>query len=163
MMGPMLSDVERLLAIEEIKNLKARYFRAMDTKDWDALGTVFAPDAVFDFREAVIDPVDGQDTGQGPEPVVGGDAIVAAISEALSTVNSVHHGHMPEIEITSETTAIATWPMEDVIRRLNVDLRPPSAKSGFKGYGYYHETYVRIDGAWRIKTSKLTRLRVSFE
>ena len=163
MMRYMLSDVEKLLAIEKIKNLKARYFRAMDTKDWDAFATVFAPDAVFDFREAVIDPVDTEDTGQGPDPVVGADAIVDAIRKALSTVNSVHHGHMPEIEITSETTAIATWPMEDVIRRLDTELRPPSAKSGFKGYGYYHETYVRIDDSWRIKTSKLTRLRVTFE
>ena len=27
------------------------------------------------------------------------------------------------------------------------------------GYGHYHETYEKIDGRWRIKTSKLTRLR----
>lgn len=43
-----MSDLERLVAIEEIKNLKARYFRAMDTGDWDVLQTVFATDAVFD-------------------------------------------------------------------------------------------------------------------
>lgn len=151
-----MTDVERLLAIEEIKSLKARYFRTMDTKDWDGLGTVFAPDSVFDFREATIDPIDNPDD-EGPTPVEGGEAIVAAIRDALSSVNSVHHGHMPEIEITSATTAKAVWPMEDVIRHLSAGEGRP-----FKGYGHYHETYVRIDGAWRIKTSKLTRLRVEF-
>ncbi|MGB9302958.1 MAG: hypothetical protein ACLPXZ_03225 [Mycobacterium sp.] len=27
------------------------------------------------------------------------------------------------------------------------------------GYGHHHENYEKIDGRWRIKTSKLTRLR----
>jgi hypothetical protein len=27
------------------------------------------------------------------------------------------------------------------------------------GYGHYHETYEKLDGEWRIKTMKLTRLR----
>lgn len=157
----MLTDLERLMAIEEIKNLKARYFRTMDTGDWDGLGTVFAPDAVFDFSQAVMDPVDNPDAN-GPEPVVGGEAIVAAIRDAVSTANTVHHGHMPEIEITSQTTATAIWPMEDVIRPLAIDDDLPFSSSGFKGYGHYHETYVRIDGDWRIQTSKLTRLRVTF-
>ena len=38
--------MNRLLAIEEIKQLKARYFRFLDTKDWAGLTTVFTPDAV---------------------------------------------------------------------------------------------------------------------
>ena len=32
-----MDTVERLDAIEAIKQLKARYFRCMDTKDWDGL------------------------------------------------------------------------------------------------------------------------------
>jgi hypothetical protein len=28
-----------------------------------------------------------------------------------------------------------------------------------RGYGHYHETYEKIDGQWRITSSKLTRLR----
>ncbi len=34
--------------IEDIKQLKARYFRMMDTKDWDAMRKVFAADVVVD-------------------------------------------------------------------------------------------------------------------
>ena len=36
-----------LEAIEEIKRLKARYFRLMDTKQWDAWGEVFTRDGVL--------------------------------------------------------------------------------------------------------------------
>lgn len=153
-----MTDTERLLAIEEIKSLKARYFRTMDTKDWAGLGTVFAPDSVFDFREATRDPTNPDASLPVTEPVEGGEAIVAAISAALEGINSVHHGHMPEIEIMSATTAKALWPMEDVIRAVDGE-----RDFAFKGYGHYHETYERIDGEWRIKTSKLTRLRVAFE
>ena len=43
-----MDAAEELLAIEQIKQLKARYFRCMDTKDWDGLRAVFAPNAVLD-------------------------------------------------------------------------------------------------------------------
>ena len=35
--------------IEEIKRLKARYFRMMDTKDWDGLAQVFTDDVEIDM------------------------------------------------------------------------------------------------------------------
>jgi hypothetical protein len=59
--------------------------------------------------------------------------------------------HAPEIELTSATTARGVWALEDVVRfGPGVNLR---------GYGHYQETYEKIDGQWRIKSSKLTRLR----
>ena len=30
------------------------------------------------------------------------------------------------------------------------------------GYGHYHEVYEKVDGAWRIRSSTLTRLRMDF-
>jgi hypothetical protein len=32
----------------------------------------------------------------------------------------------------------------------------------FRGYGHYHETYEKSDVTWRIKTTRLTRLRTDF-
>jgi hypothetical protein len=59
--------------------------------------------------------------------------------------------HAPEIELTSATTARGIWALEDVVRLApGVNLR---------GYGHYHESYEKIDGQWRITSSKLTRLR----
>ena len=51
----MLTEIERLTAIEEIKQLKARYFRCMDTKDWAGLQAVFSDDAEFDMRGEAAD------------------------------------------------------------------------------------------------------------
>jgi hypothetical protein len=39
-----MTDLERLLALEDIKLLKARRDRAVDTKDWDTYLALHAPD-----------------------------------------------------------------------------------------------------------------------
>src|SRR5207247_6768104 len=74
--------LNRLLAIEEIKQLKARYFRCLDTKDWAGLTTVFTPDAVLEAEGRVRE---------------GREAIVATIAKVLEGAVSVHDGHRPEI------------------------------------------------------------------
>ena len=35
--------------VEEIKKLKARYFRGLDSKDWDLYASVFTDDVVVDI------------------------------------------------------------------------------------------------------------------
>ena len=150
-----MDDLERFSAIEEIKQLKARYFRYMDTKKFEELRTVFAEDAVFDVSDGMRDPVLGTPPGAIDLPRVNGlDNIIAGIDEVLRGAQSVHHGHMPEIEMTSDSTAKGLWPMEDIVLTDDFELR---------GYGHYHETYEKIDGSWRIKTLKLSRLRVIVE
>jgi uncharacterized protein (TIGR02246 family) len=125
--------------IEAIRQLKARYFRTIDTKDWAGLRDVFTDDVVVDSVES------------GGEVVTGVDEFLAFLPQALDGVVSVHHGHMPEIEVTSATTATGIWAMEDMLRWPNgMELH---------GYGHYHETYRKTDAGWRIATTKLTRLR----
>lgn len=146
----MVTDLERLVAIEEIKQLKARYFRFMDTKDWAGLETVFAPDAEFDMRS------EAHDRSRAAESLVTGAARIAAfMRNAVHDLNTVHHGHMPEIDITSPTTARGIWAMEDLIR-----WPEGSATTSLHGFGHYHETYERVDGRWLIRSLRLTRLRV---
>ena len=36
--------------VEEIKKLKARYFRSLDSKDWELYASVFAEDCLVDLR-----------------------------------------------------------------------------------------------------------------
>lgn len=128
--------------IEAIKQLKARYFRTMDTKDWVGMRQVFADDVTMDT------------TASGGTVVAGADVFLVFLREAIGDVVTVHHGHTPEIELTSPTTAIGIWAMEDM-------LRWPDGRE-LHGYGHYHETYEKIDGEWRIKKSTLTRLRMDF-
>jgi uncharacterized protein (TIGR02246 family) len=130
--------------IEAIKLVKARYFRCLDTRDWEGWGRVFAVDAVLEVPEA--DVVEH-----------GRDAIVASVSAALTGATTVHHGHMPEIELTGPDTARGIWAMFDYVEW------PPSdsgERIGLRGYGHYHEEYVREDGEWRIARTRLVRLRV---
>ena len=68
---------------------------------------------------------------------------------------SVHQGHTVEIEVTSDSTASAIWSMTD-----RWYFPPGAGDSTITGYGHYHETYENVDGAWKIKTTRLTRLRV---
>ena len=57
-----MTDVEQLLAIEEIKRLKAKYFYYLDTKDWARWKSeVWAEDASLDIPEAQSEPVVGVD------------------------------------------------------------------------------------------------------
>jgi hypothetical protein len=128
--------------IEAIKQLKARYFRTMDTKDWDGMRRVFTVDLVIDTSES------------GGSVVEGADEFMAFLRETLADVVTVHHGHTPEITLTSPTTATGIWAMEDMLRWPNgMELH---------GYGHYHEIYERVGDEWRIKASTLTRLRMDF-
>jgi len=133
-----------LVEIERIKQLKARYFRYMDEKRWQDWGEVFTSDATLDTRE---------DASEGL--VTGRDAIVAFVSAAVGDAITIHHGHMPEIDVTGETTARGVWSMEDY---LDFKADPPFT---IHGRGHYREEYEKgEDGAWRIKSMRLTRLWV---
>jgi hypothetical protein len=156
---------EQLLAIEAIKQLKARYFRCVDTKDWAGFLALFAPDAVVDTSEAFT-PKDHTgallkfDGVVPPPPNPAGRCndiaqFVADLGKVLDGVSTVHHGHTPEIELTSPTTATGIWAMEDMLRWPR-----GSAVRDMHGYGHYRETYELLPHGWRIKTLKLTRLRV---
>jgi hypothetical protein len=145
-------EAEELAAIEAIKALKARYFRAMDTKDWPAFEAVFTADATMD----VSGELGGGDDDAGI--IRGNAAIRAFVQGAVDDVTTVHHGHMPEIEIVSPGRARGIWAMEDQLAW------PEGAPiRSLHGFGHYHETYEQHDGRWLIASLRLTRLRVDVE
>ena len=125
--------------VEEIKKLKARYFRSLDAKDWELYASVFAEDCLVDLRTA------------GGELYEGRAAFVAYAS-SLTLVQSVHHGHMPEIDMINATTATGVWGLEDY------NLWEDGSQN--HGWGHYLETYEKVGGRWAIKTMKLSYLRI---
>ena len=128
--------------IEAIRRFKARYFRLMDTKDWDGMRRCSpTTSSSTPQRRAVRWPG-------------GADEFMAFLREALGDAVTVHHGHMPEIDLTSDTTATGIWALNDIIIW--------SSGMRLDGYGHYHETYEKSDGEWRINSSKLTRLHTDF-
>ena len=128
--------------VEAIKRLKARYFRTMDTKDWVGMREVFTDDVVVDTTES------------GGGVIVGADAFMAFLRETLADVVTVHHGHMPEIELTSATTATGIWALQDILKWPN--------GAELHGYGHYHENYLKTGDEWRIASTTLTRLHMEF-
>jgi hypothetical protein len=151
-----VTEIERLAAIEEIKQVKSRYFRFGDTKELVSMRELFAPDCVVDLSGSTTDPATGADIfpAVGSQILRGVDAVMEAYG-AGEGIRTVHHGYNPEIEITGDTSATAIFSMTD--RLFFSDAYPVA---GMVGYGHYHETYEKIGGKWLIKTIRLTRLRV---
>ena len=131
-----------LVEIEAIKQLKARYFRLIDTKDWAEFPGVFTQAAELDVSE---------DAGEAGL-VSGREEIAAFVERAVDGTQTVHHGHMPEIELTGALSARGVWAMFDCVEFAN--------GSGLRGFGHYRERYEKEDGAWRIASLRLTRIRV---
>jgi hypothetical protein len=146
--GELMDKAADLREIEQIKQLKARYFRLMDTKQWDAWRDLFTDDMRF-WNDNLPDP------DSRPPITSSADAFVPMVSALLANAVTVHHGHMPEIELTGERSARGVWAMFDIVQ--------DSAKNlDFLGYGHYHETYEKgNDGRWRIKDLHLTRLKTN--
>ena len=137
----MRGQLRELQDIEEIKQLKARHCRLVDTKDWARWGETCLTE---DFH---------LDSGGGVQD--GRDVVVAFVSGSLEHASTVHHVYPPEITITGPDTATGIWPMEDWIR-VTVD----GNAIAFHGCGHYHEEYVRTEHGWRIQRSVQTRLRI---
>ncbi len=157
-----LSAVEQLLAIEQIKRVFAARLRCMDNKEWDRYASFHTDDVVSDSwsSTAAAQPAGSAASGQASRQVTGGQALADAIRGTLDgdiSVTSVHHGHTPEIELTSDTTARGVWAMEDYLWWTNTDT---GAEEHLHGYGHYHEEYRLVDGSWLISYRNLTRLRV---
>jgi ketosteroid isomerase-like protein len=148
-----MDSLQRLLSLEEIRQLKSRYFRCVDTRDYDGLAQVFCEDAVFDCTEGSgVTPEGGDFVGAVGPVTHGREAIVEWIRTAMAQITSVHHGHGHEIAFDSDTEARGIVAMEDYLNA------PDRQTCLWRGAGHYHERYRIEDGAWRIAETRLTRL-----
>jgi hypothetical protein len=138
-------NIEQMNDLEAIRQLKARYFRLMDTQQFDTWGTCFVADITAHYEGV---PRASADLALDIE-VKGRDELVAGIKELMTGAQSIHQGYMPEISLTGAGSAQAIWSMYDQVRL-------PTCI--FQGWGHYHEQYAKEDGEWRIKAIHLTRL-----
>jgi hypothetical protein len=133
-----LTDLDRRLRrledIEAIKQLKYRYWRHLDLKQWDALAQCFAPDATVCYSS-------------GKYEFTGVDAIMRFLSEALGTERgsvTIHHGHHPEIELLGDVSARGTWALYNYMFNIKEN-------RGIRIGAYYDDTYVKQAGAWKFQ------------
>jgi hypothetical protein len=87
--------------------------------------------------------------------ITGADEWIAWTRSMVEGAKTVHHGHMPEIDLDSPTQARGVWAMFDHIEPADPD--QPSRM----GHGNYHETYAKYPGiGWLITSMSLARIRV---
>jgi hypothetical protein len=143
-----MEDLQRLVIIEEIRKLRSRYWRYLDTQQWDKFATLFTDDCVFD---ASLDAF---------TPPPGGRAIADTLAEVFAGVTSVHHGMQHEIEVLDGTHARGIWTMADYVRY------PPGASHAhessetafYRGYGHYVDDYEKVGDEWLFSHVELYRI-----
>lgn len=129
-----------LIEKDQIKELKARYFRGLDTKNW----TLFASTMTDDVKGRYSD---------GQLSFDGRDSLVAFMDENLSsaTVITMHHGHHPEIQINTDASeATGIWYLQDTV----IDL---VGKTRLYGAAIYKDQYRKENGEWKISLTGYSR------
>lgn len=142
--GPLPSCYSRpavaVPGIEAVEQVKRDYFHDIDAKNWSGLGTRLAPDVVVDT------------VGSAGPVFPDRDSFVAFLKLTLGRADTHHQGFDPHLRMTSATTAAGEWTLQDVLVWGNT--------FGVHGYGHYWDCYVKIDGRWVERYSKLTRTRI---
>jgi hypothetical protein len=135
-------DADALADIEAIKQLKARYCRLIDLKEWNMLSHLLADDVHIDF-------------GDGRR-FAGRDAFITFIRDRFSGATTVHQAHLPEIVLSGRNDATGLWAMDDHVEVTDGKGRRVHSQ----GYAYNEETYRKADDVWRI--SRIVVLPIPF-
>ncbi len=108
--------------------LKYRYLRTLDTKQWDDFEACFLPEATADYNGLVFDDR---------------AALVAYMREHLGSGRiTLHQAHHPEIDIDGDT-ATGRWYLQDKVI-------VPEFKFVLEGAAIYDDRYLRTPDGWRV-------------
>lgn len=133
--------LQQLSDIEEIRLMKHRYFRGIDTADNALLADMFTDDVYVDYRG-----------GNYRVKLQGREDMMTFLANSFhSDAVAMHHGHMPEITITGEDTAEGVWYLEDIF----IDV---ARKSHTIGSAIYKDVYRRVGGKWKIERTEYDRV-----
>ena len=129
-----------LEAIELIKQLKARYFRFLDTGDLNGMKTIFADNGEIHYRSPSYDIQHK-----------GWENLETFFRSAFTkTKFGMHTAHHPEITVDGDK-AEGLWYLHDIFINLEENLQ-------FEGSALYKDRYVKIDAVWKIEYSSYDRL-----
>ena len=135
------ADVQRLMDIEAIKQLKHAYFRCIDTANMAELATLL-------HREVLVHFVGGNYEWR----LNGRAAFLASLGAAFTNrAVGCHHGHHPEIQMLSAAEATGIWYLADTFWLLD-DRRQTS------GAAIYWDRYQKANGRWLIRETRYRRI-----
>jgi hypothetical protein len=138
----LAAQVQQLVDIEAIKQLKYRYIRLADAHRFEEWGQTLSEDCYLSTVD--IGTWEGRAN------------IVAAVARSYGEAKTIHHVHMPEINITGPDSASGVWAIDDY-----ATFKFDGKDVIDWGRGYYEELYVRTAEGWRIKRTVLTRNALS--
>ena len=134
-------DVQRLMDIEAIKQLKHAYFRCIDTANLEELATLFHDDVLVHFVG-----------GSYEWKLEGKQQYVDNVGASFTRQAVGHHnGHHPEIQLLSDTEATGIWYLAD-----NMWILEHEYYTG--GTALYWDRYEKVDGRWLIRETRYERL-----
>ena len=137
----MAYTLRQLSDFEDIRTLKHRYFRGIDTADLELLKPLFTEDVEVDYRG-----------GTYRVKLAGRDNMLEFLANSFNAnAVAMHHGHMPEIELTGDDRAEGIWYLEDLF--IARDTRIKTA-----GTALYRDVYRREDGRWKIARTEYDRV-----
>jgi SnoaL-like domain len=126
-------DLQRLLDLEDVRSLQAKYCIWVDQKRWSDLRTIFADDAILEMSNKDERP-------SSPAGIV--DYIAGAVGDSISS----HHCTASIVTFVDIDHAEVTWSMLYV-----------SDGSATTSYGFYENEVARIAGAWKV--TRMRRIR----
>lgn len=137
----MAYTLQHLSDIEDIKVLKHRYFRGIDTADTALLESLFTDD---------LDVV--YNGGTYRVALSGRATMLEFLANSFhSGAAAMHIGLMPEITITGDNSATGIWYLQDVFIDLEKD-------DHTFGTAIYTDTYRREGGVWKIASTHYDRV-----
>ena len=151
-----MDDLQRLVAIEDIRRTKTRYWNGMDMRDPVLLRSAFAEGAVvLDYRGTPDAAIDGN-------YFTDADACVAWLSKVLTHYTSSHQGHSVEVDFVSDREAKAVWSFSDHFWFKSDDETQmvPSLLQRYQSWGHYFDTYRLGDDGWRIAATAFRPLHI---
>ncbi|HIZ50987.1 MAG TPA: nuclear transport factor 2 family protein [Candidatus Pseudomonas excrementavium] len=132
--------MQELYDIEQIKQLKARYFRGIDTCNLELLRGVLAQDALITFDSPTYQfEINGMN-----------EAMDFYASSFTNRRFGMHNGHTPEISVNGDEAA-GLWYLNDLF--INLD-----EGTILHGSAIYEDRYIKVDGQWRILRTGYKRL-----
>jgi len=133
--------LQQLSDLEDIKMLKHRYFRGIDTANWALLDGMFTADVHIEY-------VGGTYTVS----LQGADNMLEFLKNSFhSQAVAMHHGHSPEIAFTGPDSAEGFWYLEDIFIKFN-------DQTHTYGTAIYRDRYIRENGQWMIASSVYDRV-----
>jgi hypothetical protein len=126
-----------LAVLEELRQLKYRYLRMLDLKQWDEFADTLTPDVRTNYGEHLS--FDDR------------DSVVAFMRGSLGpAIITVHQCHHPELSVDGDS-ARGTWYLDDKVIIAEQRLL-------LTGAAFYDDTYRRDDdGVWRISRTGYQR------